>query len=147
MEQQRLRDRGQAAQWLPGRGREWEAAAFGRLRSLELDRWAGYAIHASLLKYVRCAVSMARMAYFTKCVIYHPRAPSPQSVLRILDSGTARECGVRPQGRHPLPSHPANHSPFQQGCPQPEAKICPSSQNWHCHMDSPSQELLPPTAA
>lgn len=49
MEQQRLRDRGQAAQWLPGRGREWEAAAFGRLRSLELDRWAGYAIHASLL--------------------------------------------------------------------------------------------------
>lgn len=104
-----------------------------------------------LLSTLHCAPSMAQMAYFTKCVIYHPKAPSPRSVLRILDSGTARECGVlRPQERHPLPSHPANHSPLRWCVPSLRPKIRPSSQNWPCHMDSPrscylqKQPLLTP---
>lgn len=66
-----------AAQWMPGRRGELASGCLWVITSLELDRCAGCATHASI-SMLFCVLSMAQMAHFTKRVNLPPQSPISQ---------------------------------------------------------------------
>lgn len=102
-----------AAQWMPGRRGGLASGCLWVITSLELDRCAGCATHASTKHAVLCTFHGSNSAFYKACKSATPKPHLPNRSSEPWAMGSAREGRVRPQERHPLPSHSDNHSLLQ----------------------------------